>query len=128
MRKIYIASLALVALAAGCGTLGVIPQEQAGPLAENYKEVLKKYVQATFKDPDSVKDAEIAKPVPYRVFDRRGYVICYKANAKNSYGGYTGTQILAVMMYGTEITSYGSSVCPQVNAVYEPWPEVNGKK
>lgn len=128
MRGKEVLGLALLvgALLAGCGTIGVIPDSEAGPYPHNYKEVTDKYVKAHFKDPSSVKDTEISKPIPYRVFDRRGYLICFRANAKNSYGGYTGVQTSAFILSPEGTQDYGSSACAREKVVYEPWPDLVG--
>jgi hypothetical protein len=61
---------------------------------------VKTYIRQVFKDPDSVKDLSKPMLAQYGVSwsnslsgrPIRAWIIAFTCNARNSYGGYTGTQ------------------------------------
>lgn len=62
----------------------------------DYKLKIKSWLESNLKDPDSAK---VSDPTPLRkevAFENKqpifGYTTCMGVNAKNSYGGYTGTK------------------------------------
>ena len=69
------------------------------------------YIKANWKDPASIREAEIAAPVEeivpaeYRSQFAPRWVVCLRLNAKNSYGGYTGRTMYHVLMRGNEVLS-----------------------
>ncbi len=56
----------------------------------------REYLQATLKDPDSMKDFEAYGPTRYTVGEGKnalsGWMVMFQVNAKNSFGAYTGTK------------------------------------
>lgn len=110
-----------------------------GPAPTNYRQIAKDYVKASFFDPYSVRDAEIAPPKPMDspafiptsigiggTFES-AWVICMRANAKNRMGGYVGLRETAIVVKADRVihaydepmaTSY---ICD--GARYEPFPE-----
>ncbi|MCG7201194.1 hypothetical protein MD273_15780 [Marinobacter pelagius] len=117
-------SVPLVTIAiSGCSMMGVIPAKEAGPYPENYKERVAGYIDQAYKDPGSLKSVSISQPIPYRIFDDIGYIVCFKANAKNSYGGYTGVKTQQIMLEPDNTwNTGGTNGCEQAN--YQPWPEM----
>ena len=107
MKKSIIA-VTLLFLVAACQPVQQESQEQlqekAGPFPENYKQLVKDQLRVSLKDPDSVKDLVI--PPPHAVKNFQGlmygggfeylYATCISLNAKNSFGGYGGTEIYTV--------------------------------
>lgn len=100
---------------AGCATLTVPTQEQLAtadygpPPPSNTTEVIKQSLLNSLKDPDSLKDFSVfpSEKAWFRI-DRgwigalggkpaQEFVYCWRVpfqyNAKNSYGGYVGTQL-----------------------------------
>ena len=86
---------------AGCATAPSPAQIDAGdrgPLPENYKEIVQGWIHATLKDPYSVQDLEITRPVPAAVYGKRAFrkftvwawQVDFSLNAKNGFGGYAG--------------------------------------
>lgn len=65
----------------------------AGPPPKNYEQAVRFVVKRTFKDSDSIKDARLSTPVPFRTEDGIIWQVCLHANAKNSYGAYSGLKI-----------------------------------
>ena len=82
-----------------------------GEYPTNYEALVHNYIKGFFKDPDSVKDLTISVPRPeflnahtdlgdaYMALHHYPsgtqiycYMISFRANAKNGYGGYTGSQ------------------------------------
>lgn len=71
-----------------------------GAYPNQYQEIIKGYMAETLKDPDSAKYADFTLPRQEHVITNApmkqaayGYSSCVKVNAKNSYGGYTGSQL-----------------------------------
>jgi hypothetical protein len=96
--------LAVLGLA-GCATADA--GTGAEPYPANYKQIVKTYIRDNFKDPDSVRDAEIAAPLPSKgpsllpvtgEFTSGYWVVCLKTNAKNSFGAYTGKTEMALLV------------------------------
>lgn len=72
-----------------------------GPYPESYQQLAKAAIQQTLKDPDSAKFEFPGKPYKgfsyaHTDFKNETTVFCWtvavKVNAKNSYGGYTGSK------------------------------------
>lgn len=67
-----------------------------GTYPENYEELIKSWATTALKDPESVRWGRMSKPRrEWMVVNLKpffGYSVCADINAKNSYGGYTGTQ------------------------------------
>lgn len=65
-----------------------------GTFPENYREIVQLYIENFFYDPLSIQGLEISEPIKgwQRTFSTvtYGYIITFRCNAKNQYGGYTG--------------------------------------
>ena len=80
-----------------------------------------------FKDPGSIRDAKVSQP--FTCLTGSGNCICIEANARNSFGGYTGIQLVGFQLLG------GGKVEP-IGQMYardktcgrtlSPFPEFNG--
>lgn len=99
---------ALCAALAGCATSAHTVSTDAEPL--NYVSAIKLSLQRSLKDPSSVRDARISTPFQVsQVFDgvspfpHSGWAVCLEANAKNSYGGYTGVKPMIFVFDGNQI-------------------------
>lgn len=109
MKRIAVLTVA-AALLAGCATQAqkadeafeaykaTLPEPNAGygGFPDNYQELIKAYMAETLKDPESARYSEFSAPrKEHAIASRRaiyGYSSCVLVNAKNSYGGYTGSQ------------------------------------
>lgn len=111
----------------GCAVNAVISQEEAGPFPANYKVATADYIKSTFKDPYSLRDVMISKPIPYKILNHTGYVVCFQANAKNSFGGYTGIDYTEIMIEKEKVWSTGNNYCNQRGGL-EPWSEMENHK
>lgn len=75
-----------------------IPVEQAdcGPYPSNYETLVQQWAATNLKDPESARYGRISKPRrEYMIASLKpfyGYSVCADINAKNSYGGYTGSK------------------------------------
>lgn len=83
------------------------------------------YVRNTYKDPYSIKDAEISN---YVVGDN-GQGVCVWANAKNSYGAYTGRKLTSFWFGDGKLTGSleGDFGCHRMQALgipFRPFPEL----
>ena len=102
MHKI-ITILALAALLLGCAT--PTQQELAaadyGSYPADFETIIKSYMQATLKDPESARYQFLNSPKSgWNGFGgvKYGYVVCVRINAKNSYGGYVGNRMSYFMI------------------------------
>lgn len=61
-----------------------------------YEELIKEWAASNLKDPESARFGAITKPrkewVVANLAPVYGFSVCADINAKNSYGGYTGSQ------------------------------------
>jgi hypothetical protein len=83
------------------------------PAPANYREIIARHVRENFIDPYSIRDASIAPPKPGQlsrtdaIAVEQGWIVCFKANAKNRVGGYTGLKTTAYLIRGgSVITSH----------------------
>jgi hypothetical protein len=137
MRVIF--AVVVVFGLAGCaggreGTTGSISGSQLGPAPDNYRKIVSDYVRANFKDPYSIRDAQIAAPVPSwgPVLVPGAFtpvwVVCLRANAKNSFGACTGVRDTAVLIHnGQSVSTWvdGNAQLACRSAKYESFPEIS---
>lgn len=130
--------VALTACLAGCVTTDA-PAPADDPFPVNYRALIAAKKGDIFKDPDSVRDATISAPRrasgPYLSPDGfvTPWITCVRANAKNSFGGYTGQQLTAVLISKNAVIDskggrgqygdIGSAWCMD-HQNYEPFPEL----
>lgn len=74
-------------------------KDSYGAYPNDYQNIVKSYMSQQLKDPDSAKYLNFREPKKYlkivNVKNRvaiLGYSTCVDINAKNSYGGYTGSK------------------------------------
>lgn len=97
-------AIASLALLAGCATTppaDVLATADYGNYPSEFKEVIKAYTAGILKDPDSAKYEFLNYPV--RGYwglggPKYGYVVCANINAKNGFGGYTGSKVSYFMI------------------------------
>mgnify|MGYP000863016744 CR=1 FL=1 len=121
MEKYLFVAFAAVGLAGCAGTNASVsePPPDIRPAIVAHKSSL-------WKDPDSVRDAAIG-PVTRGIF---GWKACLRANAKNSFGGFTGLKSVIVQTYdnGSPPVILDATIYDACGSVpYTPFPEVNGK-
>ena len=115
------------------------PPPADDPFPANYRALIAAHKSDIFKDPDSVRDASISAPKrasgPY--LSPEGFltpwIVCVRANAKNSFGAYTGKSTMAVLFskgayletkdYDGKYGHVGAQWCMDHKA-YEPFPEL----
>lgn len=121
MRVVIIITVATFALA-GCAS-NVRDSSETYP--GDYKADALAARPTLFKDPSSVRDAAIGTPTPNWL----GWKACFRANAKNSFGGYVGLQMFTLQFYRNgsppillPVTIYDGC---QPNLL-DPFPEMNG--
>ncbi len=133
LLKVGACALAL----AGCQTVaeGTAPSE---PAPSNYRQLAAAHVRASFNDPYTISDAEIAPPKlamgPSLNADgfKTPWVVCIRANAKNRMGAYTGRTMTAIAMSGGKVVNSwdeahaAGMLC--ADARYEPFPEIEEKR
>lgn len=118
LRFAFVAVLA--ATLAGCQTTGASGTADASYSAD-YRDLVVRNKASFFKDPASIKDAMVAAPTP----NMFGWQVCLQANAKNSFGGYTGRQTHIVQIYrnGAPPIMQEPTIYDSCNG-YMPFPEI----
>ena len=107
-----------------------VPVTVEGPPAAWQKDAIVGYVRGAFRDPYSIRDAEISSSAvqadgasPART------IVCVQLNARNGFGGYVGRRIVQFDLGGRSVRS-ASEAHPQCTemhgkgAVYQPFPEL----
>ncbi len=126
MVKRYLVSAGLLAgVLAACA---VKPDPQAiGPYPDDYRGVVKAYVEETFYDPYSMRNVALSNPQQGHVYFEQGWVVCLQANAKNRMGAYTGLKRTALLINRDRVINMMEEApfCDQVTL--SPWPEMEGK-
>jgi hypothetical protein len=123
------------ALKAACGAILLLllascvakPTEaNIGPYPNDYKELVKASVISEYYDPHSMRDVGISSPVTGYIYLQTGYVVCFRANAKNRLGAYTGLQQHAYLIVKEQVVMQdtGSLLCDRREIHWESWPEM----
>jgi hypothetical protein len=114
---------------------------EVGPYPIAYREMVQTYLRNTLLDPYSVRDARISKPKRGRLVvegtlgvHEPGWLVCFRGNAKNSAGAFTGVSDIAMLIRGDRVlTSLADPthshyvvkmVCEQES--YEPLAAIDG--
>jgi len=111
---------------------------EVGPYPANYREIAVRYLRQTLLDPYTVRDAQISKPKMGKLFtdtmgvSEAGWLVCFRANAKNRMGAYTGITDMVLAIRGNEVkASLGDpgkshyvvrTTC--ATEAYDPFPEM----
>lgn len=115
-------------LLAGCAATPQQTRELASQVPPAYREIVKEYVRSTFKDPYSIKDARISEPTSVFVgLVNGGHVpgVCVAMNAKNGFGGYTGTKVYSVAFSGSSVMMMHEPINNSCQGVtLSPYPEI----
>ena len=127
-------SLAIAGCAADAGP--PLPQSLAEPPPVEWRAKLAAHVKATFKDVASIRDAAIAREpvaeiVPAQVQNvmRPRWVVCFAANARNGFGGYSGPTVYQATFRDGHVLAVHraadqGTTCNSVPL--QPFPEING--
>lgn len=108
MKKLLIAALFAGATAtAGCS---VNSAESAGPRPDNWRAAVTDYIRSTWFDPYSMRDAQLAAPVTGAFNFQSGWIVCFRANAKNRMGAYTGLKSYGFMLRDGRVVSMAEQV------------------
>jgi hypothetical protein len=82
------------------------------PTASETQTLVREWLAAHLKDPDSLKQFEIISgPDPVQWYrglvngggNEQGWLVCFRYNAKNSYGAYVGAQVDGVVIRGGSV-------------------------
>ncbi len=111
MKKLLL-SIVTASLLAGCAarpSQDEITNADYGEYPNSYENVIKNYMFRTLKDPDSAQYQFLNHPKNgWTVWGGKkfGYVVCAYINAKNSYGGYTGSKLSYFMIRNNAVVSH----------------------
>lgn len=129
MRTLLVAVAALP-FVAGCAADPAQVREDAGPYPEEYRDLALDYLRGRLFDPYSVRDAAIATPQarPSWVMTDPGpgWAVCWRGNARNRMGGYTGIGESVLLIRDGRVVASTAGPAPYYcgDAVFEPWPEL----
>lgn len=101
MRLVLISCLLL----SGCSSTH---QSLVTPAPTKYRAAIVADVREHFKDPYSILDPTISEPFRGNDMGFSGtddWVVCIRANSKNSYGGYSGQKYTAYGFVGETVVS-----------------------
>jgi hypothetical protein len=76
----------------------------AGPYPARYREIAQSHLKTTLFDPYSARDFQVASPkvgqmnIPGTFSIETGWLVCYRGNAKNRMGAYTGVKDSAMLI------------------------------
>jgi hypothetical protein len=122
-------SLLLLLLSTALAACGLIEASQPpgeAPL-DDYKALVKDYMEEKFFDPYSFRDVAISFPVEGVLDYTSGWLVCVEANAKNRMGGYVGLKRTAFLIKNNQVKVMieGASIC--ATAIVLPWPEMENR-
>lgn len=101
-----LATLTVVAtILSGCVPVTEGDIKDAGPMPKNYRQIVAKNLRETLFDPYSVRDAQISEPRVHRAVVGPLWNVCFRGNAKNRYGAYTGLKYTIYVIRDGRITS-----------------------
>lgn len=117
MKKYTFIGLCLLFLAACAAPPHEAVIQNAGPFPENYREMIKCYLEETLANPESLKDFEIRKQPEIITLDTYyGFIPLYEGqkvwetfivfNVKNRNGKYTGPDMHVVWIRHNRIIAY----------------------
>lgn len=127
--------VAMGSVLAACA--GAPPSEsEIGAYPTAYKAIAKDHLRVSLIDPYSVRDAQIAPPKLGQIHilgtmrHESGWAICFRANAKNRMGGYTGHKPMVLLIRNNQVVGTNQdadhydvrTICADVR--YEPFPEI----
>jgi hypothetical protein len=110
MQKWKLAMLANAALLSACAlspSHDELSHADYGAYPTEFKQVIERYMTHVLKDPESARYEYLNMPM--RGWRRTsggskfGYVVCVNVNARNSYGGYTGSQPSYFMIHDDRV-------------------------
>lgn len=124
-------TLSFAGLIALGGCVSTQIERSAMPVTSNIRAQIVSQVRDTWKDPYSIRDAEISRAWQPQGYTGGRYAVCIRANAKNSFGGYTGRQISCFgfengVMIGGQSGAPISMATEQDNSIlaWQPFPEL----
>lgn len=97
------ASMLLVAAAMLAGCAATPNETDVGQSPARYKDIARDYLRTSLFDPYTARDFSIAPPKIGQIHIdtlkyESGWVVCYRGNAKNRMGGYTGIKEGALLI------------------------------
>ena len=92
-----------------------------GPYPKDPDALIKAWATAHLKDPESAHFASVSKPrKEYMIADSKpffGFSVCVGINAKNSYGGYTGSQLYWFLIRDDKIARAQNTQMPIMSLI-----------
>ncbi|WP_420391297.1 hypothetical protein [Acuticoccus sp.] len=107
-----------------------VPIYIKGPATDAQKNAIVDHVRNEFKDPYSIRDAEVSHyGMQAEGSTRERTVVCVQLNAKNGFGSYTGRRIWQFDLGPSSVREASTEhpQCTEMNGKglrYEPFPEL----
>jgi hypothetical protein len=102
--RIVSGAIILAGVQAVTGCASAPTEANAGPPPARYQEIVREHLRTSLFDPYSARDFQIAAPKPGQIHllgtltYESGWVVCYRGNAKNKMGAYTGIKEAVVLI------------------------------
>ncbi|MEX2552592.1 MAG: hypothetical protein WD627_06290 [Actinomycetota bacterium] len=130
--KQLLAFAALLPLLLGCSSVNeAVVGNPTEPAPVDYRSIALAGLKTTLFDPYSVRDAQISQPQwlgSWNLGEGNGWVVCFRGNAKNRMGAYTGIKDTAILIRGNKVLATNSDLPPNSyycgSAVFGPFPEI----
>ncbi|NBJ13693.1 hypothetical protein [Microvirga arsenatis] len=131
MRLQILTSAAALTALTGCVSTADTKPEHF-PTTAATRAAIVQYVRENFKDPYSIRDAEISNSwrtaVSQQQLGQNALAVCVRMNAKNSFGGYTGRKANGFILVNGKVAGAeeDSAACnnPQRATGWSPFPEL----
>lgn len=117
--------MAAIGLSGCVQTAGPGDIASAGPRPDNYRQIVAQNLRETLFDPYSVRDAQISEPRVHSAMAGPRWNVCFRGNAKNRLGAYTGLDYIVFVIKDGRITASadGAALSCQ-GAAFGPFPEL----
>lgn len=94
-----------------------------GPYPDNFKQIIREYVEKSFFDPYSMKSVALSYPTEGHIFFNQGWIVCLQANAKNRFGAYTGLRTTAYLINNYKVTQTmaDAPMCQSAQISFSSW-------
>jgi hypothetical protein len=143
LKMMAIAVIGIAVSVVGCTAnqkVAVPGESGIGQRPLEYRAIVRDYLRKTLFDPYTVRDAQISRPKPGDLYlegtlgiHEPGWLVCFRSNAKNRMGAYTGLSDMALIIRDGRVLASASDPthsnymikkdCSQEK--YEPFPEID---
>lgn len=121
----FILAISAIVLSGCVGTVTPENVAAAGPQPDNYRQKVAQSLRSSLYDPYSVRDAQISEPSVHMAMIGPLWNVCFRGNAKNRFGAYTGVDYVLFVFKGGQISTVAAeSALSCQGATFGPFPEL----